>query len=93
MRFLKAKNTLSNCAPESAYEYDGYGHCDAGFVVNRRSDFGTSRRAWQQQSGDAIRGRIAPMNTLAIRIAQSGARLLEQSGSRLRNVKGANHHV
>jgi hypothetical protein len=90
---LKVRSTLNNCAPESAYEYAGYGRRDVGFIVNRWSNSGTSKREWQQQSGEAIWGRIAPINTLATRFSQSRAWLLEQSGSRLHNVKGANHHV
>ena len=64
-----------------------------GLFVNRRSNSGTSKREWQQHSGEAIWGRIAPMNTLATRFSKSVAWLLEQSGSRLHNVKGANHHA
>jgi len=93
MGYLKVKNTLSNCAQESVYEYASCGHRDGGFVVNRRYNSGTTKREWQQQLGEAIWGRIAPMNTLAPRIAQSGAWLLEQSGNRLHKVKGANHHA
>ena len=93
MGYLKVKNTLSNCAPESAYEYASCGHRDGGLIVNRRFNSGTSKREWQQHSGEAIWGRIAPMNTLATRFSKSGVWLLEQSGSRLHNVKGANHHV
>lgn len=93
MGYLKVKNTLSNSAPESTYEYAHCGHCDPGLFVNRRSNSGTSKREWQQHSGEAIWGRIAPMNTLATRFSKSGVWLLEQSGSRLHNVKGANHHV
>ncbi len=93
MGYLKVKNTLSNSDPESTYEYAHCGHCDPGLFVNRRSNSGTSKREWQQHSGEAIWGRIAPMNTLATRFSKSGVWLLEQSGSRLHNVKGANHHA
>lgn len=93
MGILKVKNTLSNCAPESAYEYAGYGRRDGGPFVNRRSNFGTSKREWKKQSGEAIWGRIAPLNTTATRFVPSGVSLLAQSGSRLHNVKGANRHV
>ena len=93
MGYLKVKNTLSNCAPESAYEYASCGHRDGGLIVNRRFNSGTSKREWLPQSGGAIWGRIAPMNTLATLLSKSGAWLLEQSGNRLHNVKGANHDV
>lgn len=93
MGYLKVKNTLSNSDPESTYEYAHCGHCDGGLFVNRRSNSGTSKREWQQHSGEAIWGRIAPMNTLATLFSKSGAWLLEQSGNRLHNVKGANHDV
>jgi len=92
MGYQKVKNTLSNCAPESAYEYASCGHREGGFVVNRRCNSGTSKHEWQQESGGAIWGRIAPMHTLATLFAQSVDWLLEQCGSRLHNVKGAIQH-
>lgn len=93
MDFLKVKIHLSKRPPESAYEYANLCNDGCRMFLSCRSSISTPKLEMQQKSGEAIRGRIAPMNTLATRFSQFVAWLLAQCGSRLHNVKGANHHV
>jgi hypothetical protein len=93
MDFLKVKSHLSKRPPESAYEYANLCNDGCRMFLSCRSSISTPKLEMQQKSGEAIRGRIAPMNTTATRFIPSGASLLERSGNRLHNVKGAFHHV
>jgi len=93
MDFLKVKTHLSKRPPESAYEYANLCNDGCRMFANGRTNIDTPSIENQQQSGEAIRGRIAPMNTTATRFVPSGVSLLERSGNRLHNVKGAFHHV
>ncbi len=92
MDFFKVKTSLSNRPPESPYEYANLRNDGRRMFANGRSKSDTPSIGKQQHWGEAIRGRIAPMNTTATRLMPSGVSLVEQSGTRLHNVKGANHH-
>jgi len=93
MDFFKVKTHLSKRRPESTYEYANLCNDSFRMFLSCRSSINTPKLEMQQKSGEAIRGQIAPMNTTGTRFVPLGASLLERSGHRLLNVKGAFHHV